>query len=139
MLLLGNFLLNFVSTDSSSILRILQIILSIIVAIGGIGLIAVQVNVLPFSLRTLREKQSQGVHITWFNYSTTLYSLGFLCFGVAMLLFSIGILIGQVNSTTSIIGVSLTLIGLVLLGFMLFFVLRARMITSKENKQQRRM
>jgi len=139
MLLLGSFLLIFGSIDIGSILRILQIVASIIVAIGGIGLIAVQVNVLPFSLRTLREKQSQGVHITWFNYSTTLYSLGFLCFGVALLLFSIGIFIGQVNSTTSIIEVSLIFIGLVLIVFAVFFVLRARMITSKENKQQRRM
>ncbi len=135
MLVLSNFLLNFVSTDSSSILRILQIILSIIVAIGGIGLIAVQVNVLPFSLRTLREKQSQGIHISWFNHSTTLYSISFLCFGVAMLLFSIGIFIGQANSTTSILEISLTLIGLVLLGFAVFFILRARMITRKGSKQ----
>jgi len=139
MLLLSSFLLIFASTDSGSILQILRIVAGIIMAIAGIGLIAVQVNVLPYSLRTLRKKQSEGIHVTWFNYHTTLYSVGFLCFGAALLLFSIGIFIGQFNSTTGSIGVLLTVIGLVLIAGAIFFVLRARMITSKDTKQQRTM
>lgn len=139
MLLLSYFALIFSSIDGGSILQILQIVASIIVAIGGIGLIAVQTQVLPHSLRTLREKQSQGVHVTWYNHYASLYSIGFLCFGAAMLLFAISIFIGQVNSTTGIIGISLLFIGLILLGFAVFFVLRARRLTSKESKQQRRM
>ncbi len=139
MIMLSSFLLIFGTIDSNSTLRILEIVVSILMAIGGIGLIAVQVNVLPFSLRRLREKQSQGIYVAWYNHYATLYSIGFLCSGVALLLFAIDIFIGQANSTTNIIGVSLLFIGLVLIGFALFFVLRGRRMASKESKQQRRM
>ncbi len=139
MIILNTHLLILGNTVLDSTLRILQIVASIIVAISGIGLIAVQTQVLPHSLRTLREKQSQGIYVAWYNHYATLYSIGFLCFGAAMLLFSIGLFIGQANSTTGIIAISLLFIGLILLGFALFFVFRARRMVSKESTQQRRM
>jgi hypothetical protein len=97
------------------------------IILGMIGL-----HNLSGALRKMRGAQAEGQHIDWYNYSSTLASIGSFLLSPAFLLFAISTLLPLTGSALLILRLVLSVIALALMGSGLFFIIRGRRLSHAQ-------
>ena len=94
------------------------------IVLGIIGL-----HNLSGALRKMRGAQAEGQHIYWYNYSSTLASIGSLLLSPAFLLFAISTLLSSSTIAWMSLRLVLSVIALACIASSLFFVIRGRRLS----------